>query len=196
MSTQEEIILNKQIYIKSSPENIYKTWRDFSNLPKILDFLDTVMLLDERNSRWAAIIGEEKERLVWDIEITDDQENRLIEWHSGNNPDIFHRGQINLSNHQDKGTLLRLELHFFFPLRDDSRENLLEDGFEERIEENLRRLKLALEAGRPPGGVKEGQESLPEGLPLSESPSQEFLNTDSTKKHPPHSTFNTSAPEV
>jgi uncharacterized membrane protein len=73
----------------------------------------------------------------------------LIEWHSGNNPDIFHRGQLLLSNHQDKGTLLRLELHFFFPPRDDSRDNLLGDSFEERIEENLRRLKLALEAGRP-----------------------------------------------
>gem|GEM_PF-2288034 len=195
METKDEIILNKQIYVKATPERLYGTWYNFENLPKILDFLDTVMVLDEINSRWSAFIGEEHERLVWDIEITDRLQNRLIEWHSGGNPDIFHRGRVIFTDHKDKGTLLQLQIYFFFPPRNDSGKQMLGAGFEERIEEDLRRFKQAMEADRFPE-VKMGQESHPEGFPLSESSRRPFLNSDSIKKRPPEGTHNSSAPGV
>lgn len=173
METKDEIILSKQIYLRATPERLYRIWHNFENLPEILDFLDTVMVLDEKNSRWSAFIGEEHERLVWDIEITERLQNRLIEWHSGGNPDIFHRGRVIFTDHKDKGTLLQLQIYFFFPPRNDSGKQMLGTGFEERIEEDLRRFKQAIEAERFPE-VKGGQESHPEGFPFQRAPEGHF----------------------
>ena len=75
------IEVRKSIQINCSPAEVYKFWRDFSNLPKFMSNVESVETLSEKRSHWC-VIGPTGKRLEWDAEITDEQENRLIAWRS------------------------------------------------------------------------------------------------------------------
>ena len=182
MDNKEEIALRKQISVNRHARTLYRAWRNFENLPQILDFLENVMVLDAIHSTWAALISEGKERVVWDIEITEETENQSIEWHSQGNPDILHWGVVSFTRYSSKETLIQLDLHFFFPPLNDSSPHMMGVQFEERIEEDLRRFKLAIEASEFPH--RESNRSLPEGIPLGESPRKNFPDTGTRKKGP------------
>ena len=66
--------------INRSPDECYTRWRNFSQLPQFMRYLETVTELDDRRSHWVAKspIGE----LEWDAEITGELPGRSISWRS------------------------------------------------------------------------------------------------------------------
>jgi uncharacterized membrane protein len=43
------------LLINCTPQEAYRFWRDFENLPRFMNRLETVTVLDDRRSRWVAL---------------------------------------------------------------------------------------------------------------------------------------------
>jgi uncharacterized membrane protein len=73
------IAMSHSITIDRPRKTLYRFWRDFTNLPEIIDGLQRVDVLDPRRSRWVmdAPLGQTVE---WDVEITEDRPNERIAW--------------------------------------------------------------------------------------------------------------------
>lgn len=168
MSEQQLVIISKKIFIEHSLKNVFKIFRNLELYPYIFDFLENVSYLDSSHFRWTANLSDQKEKTLWDVEITREIENELIEWHSAHNPDILHEGRIHLTNDNfRKGAHAEVLFRFFFPPMEDSESSMLGEDFENRVEDNLRRFKLAVEANEFPL-KREIKNDLPEGFPRGE----------------------------
>lgn len=77
--------------INRSPDECYRRWRNFSQLPQFMRYLDSVAEIDDRRSRWIATspIG----KLEWEAEITGDLPGRSIAWRSVT-PNMPLRGRV------------------------------------------------------------------------------------------------------
>lgn len=69
------------IIIGRNPEEVYTFWRDFRRLPEIFDRLESVQVADDKRSHWKLALPMGR-HLEWDAEITEDQANSRIAWHS------------------------------------------------------------------------------------------------------------------
>ena len=75
------IKLKQSIIIDRAAAELYEFWRDFENLPKIADTLDSVHVIDSNRSRWT-VTAPGGIKVQWDAEITKDVENEMIGWRS------------------------------------------------------------------------------------------------------------------
>jgi uncharacterized membrane protein len=95
MSEPQErgIRVRKAITINRSPEEAYRFWRDFENLPWFMAHLESVRVIDERRSRWKARapLGASVE---WEAEIVEDRPNELIAWRSLEGADVPNSGRV------------------------------------------------------------------------------------------------------
>src|SRR5688572_33072844 len=75
------IKMKKTIIIDRPAEDLYSFWRDFQNLPRIADILESVEVLDDLRSRWTVAAPGEIP-IQWDAEITKDLPSEMIGWRS------------------------------------------------------------------------------------------------------------------
>jgi uncharacterized membrane protein len=78
-SDSEQILYS--VTINASPEDVYAFYRDLEQLPRFMDYLGSVTVLDERMSHWVAKLpgGEKAE---WDAEIVQDVPGEVLAWRS------------------------------------------------------------------------------------------------------------------
>src|SRR5262245_27443854 len=67
------------VTINRSPEEIYRHWRDFQNLPRFMKHLESVRATGDRRSHWVAKApaGRPAE---WDAELTEDRPTACMGW--------------------------------------------------------------------------------------------------------------------
>lgn len=152
--------------INRSQEELYRFWRDFSNLPRLMNHLRSVEVIDDRRSHWTAT-GPGGSSVEWDAEITDDRPNEMITWRTVEGSDVDHRGVIRFEAAAGgRGTMVTVEMQYAPPggtlgsavaawFGDDPRQS---------IKMGLRRFKQVMETGEVI--TTEGQ---PAGRPRSTS---------------------------
>jgi uncharacterized membrane protein len=139
----------KSMTINRSAEEIYKFWRDFKNLPRVMEHLESVEVLDNRRSRWIAK-GPAGKRVEWEAEITEDRPNELIAWRSIEGSTVDNSGAVRFQRAPGgRGTVLHIELDYRPPagLLGATIAKLLGEEPEIQLEEDIRRLKQLMEAG-------------------------------------------------
>ena len=79
--------------INKPAEELYRFWRNFENLPRFMNHLQSVEILDDKRSHWItkAPLGNS---VQWDAEITDEQENQFIAWRSLPGADVNNTGSV------------------------------------------------------------------------------------------------------
>ncbi len=87
------IKVTRSATIDRSPEELYRFWRDFSNLPKFMDHLESVQVINDLKSHWVAKAPAGM-KVEWDAEIVNDAENQLIAWHSLEGSDVPNAGSV------------------------------------------------------------------------------------------------------
>lgn len=143
-----EVEVDKAVTINKPAEELYKFWRDFENLPKFMNHLESVENKDTLFSHWKtkAPFGYKVE---WDAQITNEIENRLIEWQSLENADIKNSGRVEFIPTKDRGT--EVKVHFKYNAPAGKLGSLVAKIFGEQpaqqVEEDLRRFKRLMEAG-------------------------------------------------
>jgi uncharacterized membrane protein len=73
--------VHQTITIGRPAEELYRFWRDFKNLPRVMSHLDSVQVGGNGRSHWKAKAPAGM-TVEWDAEITEDRPNELIAWRS------------------------------------------------------------------------------------------------------------------
>ena len=145
----DSIHVSHRIIINRPAEEIYKFWRDFQNLPRIMDHLESVEVIDDKRSRWVAK-GPAGKRAEWEAEITEDRPNELIAWRSTASSTVENSGYVRFEPAPGgRGTLVRVELNYLPPggILGATIAKLLGEEPELQLKDDLRRLKQLMEAG-------------------------------------------------
>ncbi len=103
------ISVRKAITIDKPPEELYRFWREFENLPRFMRHLQSVRSSAER-LHWVST-GPMGKTFSWDAEIVEDRENELISWRSLPGSQIENQGSVRFQPAPEaRGTEMRVEL--------------------------------------------------------------------------------------
>ncbi len=178
------IVVEKAVSIDKSPEELYRVWHHFENLPRFMAHLKSVENTGQRRSHWVAR-GPLGTTAEWDAEITDDRPNELIAWRSVEGSAIPNHGRVRFQRApRGRGTEVRVTLAYAPPLGKlgATVAKLFGEEPKQQLEDDLRRLKSLLEAGEIP--TIEGQPSVwvsthrPEPAPSGQRPLAQSLRRD------------------
>ncbi|MDX6614763.1 MAG: hypothetical protein QOD75_3949 [Blastocatellia bacterium] len=143
-----DIHIEKSIIIDKSPEELYRYWREFENLPRIMTHLESVTNISLKRSHWKAK-GPVGSTLEWDAEIYNEKPDEFIAWRSLDG-EVTNAGSVHFQPAPgERGTLLRVVLNYNVPGGKVSALLAKLFGREpgQMIEEDLRRLKQLMETG-------------------------------------------------
>lgn len=143
------IKLKKSVIINRPAADLYGFWRDFSNLARISDILESVQVLDDIRSRWTVAAPGEIP-IQWDAEITKDITDEMIGWRSVDDSIIETAGYVRFEQAPvRRGTLVRVALEYNLPAGRVGA--AIAALFGKRpgahVEELLRRFKQVMETG-------------------------------------------------
>lgn len=81
------------VAVRATPQNAYRFWRDFENLPKFMEHLEDVDTTTDGRSHWVAR-GPLGTRLEWDAELITDTAGEVIAWKSLPGSDVDTAGSV------------------------------------------------------------------------------------------------------
>jgi uncharacterized membrane protein len=143
------IRITKVVTVNRPPEDLYRFWRDFQNLPSVMSHLESVQVMDETRSHWTANAAAGM-TIEWDAEIVDDQPGKRIAWRSPDGAALSNSGTIEFKRAAgDRGTVVRVELTYDPPAGrlGSIIATLLGKDPDQQLQEGLRRFKQRMEAG-------------------------------------------------
>jgi uncharacterized membrane protein len=155
----EGIKVERAVTIERPAAELFQFWRNFSNLPRFMQHLEAVEVLDARRSHWIARAPAGR-TVAWDAEILTEQPNELIGWRSLPGADVPNAGSVRFKPAPgDRGTEVHVSLEYDAP--GGSAGVLVARLFGEepdlQVREDLRRFKQIMEAGEV--ATTEGQPS-------------------------------------
>jgi uncharacterized membrane protein len=86
-------LVGRTVTINRSRHELYMFWRDFGNLARVLENIESVTELDERRSHWV-VRAPAGTTVEWDSVIVEDIPDELISWQSAEGADIANSGRI------------------------------------------------------------------------------------------------------
>jgi uncharacterized membrane protein len=165
--------LTEAILINRSPDEVYRFWRNFQNLPRFMSYLESVDVMDQRRSRWRANAA--GTTFEWEAEITSDQPGRFIAWRSLENSDIDNSGEVQFEHAPGRrGTYVRVEMEYLPPGGAVGRAmaKLFGKSPEQLIATDLRRFKQIMEVGEVVNSDSSIHSGPHPGQPPQEIPEQ------------------------
>ena len=160
LGMNDSIRVEKTVTISNkSPEELYRFWRNFENLPHFMKHLKHVSVVNDQRSHWisTAPMGGSVE---WDAEIINEQENRLIAWASVEGADIDNSGFVRFQPApNDRGTEVKVVIEYNPPggAVAATFAKLFGEEPKQQIGDDLHRFKMLMEAGEI--ATTEGQPS-------------------------------------
>jgi uncharacterized membrane protein len=137
------------VTINRSPEELYRFWRDFQNLPRFMKHLESVRGTSDRRSQWVAK-APAGTTVKWDAEITEDRPNELIAWRSLEGADVDNVGSVRFERAPGgRGSIVKVEMRYSPPAGriGATVAKLLGESPDWQIKDDLRRFKQLMEAG-------------------------------------------------
>ena len=148
------IHVEEAMTIERTPWDLYQFWRNFENLPRFMQHLESVTVMDEKRSHWVAkapsIAGGKVE---WDAEIINDEPNSLVAWRSLENANVDNAGSVRfVPGPEGRGTEVRVVIDYIPPGGVVGKwvAKLFGEEPSQQIHEDLRRFKRLMETGEIP----------------------------------------------
>src|SRR5262249_17391367 len=144
------VTLRRAISINRRPDEVYRFWRDFTNLPRFMQRVEAVQRLSERRSHWRVRGGPGGMTLEWDAEITDDGPNERIPGRALPGSAVDHAGVVRFRQAGGgRGTEVSVEMQYTPPGGGVGAGVAKRFGAapEQGLAEDLRHLKRLLETG-------------------------------------------------
>jgi uncharacterized membrane protein len=107
VNARKAIKVERSIQVQRPAEELYDLWRDFSNLPRFMRYLDSVHCSDALHSHWVAHLPGGKD-VKWDSEIVNDIPGQLIAWKTIGHPDVSHAGSVHFTPRGGDTTEVRI----------------------------------------------------------------------------------------
>jgi uncharacterized membrane protein len=143
------IKVEKSVTVNRAPEELYRFWRNFENLPRFMDHLESVRVTGDNRSHWVAKAPAGRS-VEWDAEIYNEKENELIAWRSLEGSDVNSAGSVHFTAAPGgRGTEVRVVLKYDPPggIVGAGIAKLFGEEPSQQIEEDLRRFKQVMETG-------------------------------------------------
>lgn len=141
--------VEKSVTINSTPEELYRFWRNFENLPRFMHNLDAVEVHDDKHSHWTAR-GPAGTTVDWEAEIINEVSNELIGWRSIEGSQVDNAGSVHFTPVAGgRGTEVKVVLRYDPPAGKAGAivSKLLGEDPAMNVQEDLRRLKMLVETG-------------------------------------------------
>lgn len=146
VNARRAIKVEQWITIGRPAHELYQFWRDFTNLPRILDDIESVTDAGDGRSHWVAVAG--GARIQWDAEMVNDVPGELIAWKTVGHPDVAHAGSVHFKQTPSgRETIVRLVMDYEPPGGRLSAvaAKLIGESPDQKIRADLVRLKELLE---------------------------------------------------
>src|SRR5690348_16890487 len=142
----------RSVTILKSPSELYRFWRDFENLPRFMQHLQSVTVKDLTHSHWTANAPAGR-TVAWDAEIINEKENELIAWRSVGDADIDNAGSVHFTPAPGgRGTVVKVVLEYAPPAGQAGKlvAKMFGEDPDTQVREDLRHFKEIMEAGEIP----------------------------------------------
>jgi uncharacterized membrane protein len=148
----------RTVMVNRPAEELYAIWRNFENLPTIMQHLDSVRVLDAKRSLWRARspLGGTVE---WEAELTHEVPDRELGWRSLPGSEVHSTGVVRFEpSPLGYGTQLQVEMLYAPPAGrlGATVARLLGEEPHHQIDDDLHRFKERMES---PGGIPAGSAS-------------------------------------
>jgi uncharacterized membrane protein len=135
--------------VNKSPDEVYRFWRNFENLPRFMRHLQTVDDLGDGRSRWKTT-GPAGMEVEWEATIIADVPGEVITWRSLENSDVDNAGAVRFEAAPgNRGTIVKVNIHYNPPagVVGATLAKLFGEEPEQQLDDDLRRFKQVLEVG-------------------------------------------------
>jgi uncharacterized membrane protein len=146
--TGRTVRVTRSITVNRPASEPYQFWRDFSNLPRVMELVDSVRQTGEGRWHWVARVA--GMRVEWDVEVTEDRPNERIAWRSLPGAKLATSGVVHFEPAPGgRGTEVTVEMEYAPPGGAVTAQlaTLLGQAPEQRVQEDLRRFKQLMETG-------------------------------------------------
>jgi uncharacterized membrane protein len=133
-------------------ERLYRTWRNFENLPRFMKHLQRVDVHDQegrRHSHWVAKAPFGRE-VAWDAEVTEERENEYIAWHSLPGSMVQSEGTVEFKDAPgERGTIVTVSMRYNPPAGSMGAAiaRLFGEEPNQQLNDDLRAFKQMMETG-------------------------------------------------
>lgn len=151
VKTKDATKVRQTIDIDLPPAELYRFWRDFENLPRIMSHLASVHIVNESLSHWVVKTISGGPSVEWDAEIINDVEHERIGWRSLHGADVDNAGSVEFEPLDDgQRTRLIVTLQYAPPAGriGTSLAKWLGEDPEKKIAQDLQRFKESVESSR------------------------------------------------
>jgi uncharacterized membrane protein len=151
IKVEESIIINNR-----APEELYRFWRSFENLPRFMNHLESVTTTGAGRSHWVAK-APAGTSVEWDAEVYNDKAGELIAWRSLAGSDVDNAGSVHFTPAAGgQGTEVRVVLKYDPPggALGATVAKLFGEEPSQQIREDLGRFKRLMETGDASGAQR------------------------------------------
>jgi uncharacterized membrane protein len=149
--------VEKSIVVNRPAAELYGFWRNFENLPRFMNHLESVRRMSGDRSHWVAK-APAGTSVEWDAEVYNEKEGELIAWRTLEGSQVASAGSVRFEPAPGGGgTLVRVSLKYDPPggKLGSLVARLFGENPEQQIEEDLARFKQMMEGNM--ASVNEGQ---------------------------------------
>lgn len=86
-------LVGRTVSINRPRHELYAFWRDFGNLPRFMENIAAVAIIDDRRSHWT-VLAPAGRSVEWDAMVTEDEPGALLAWTSAEGASVRHSGRI------------------------------------------------------------------------------------------------------
>jgi uncharacterized membrane protein len=150
VKVEESVTINRPVL------EVYRFWRNFENLPRFMDHLEAVTVIDDARSRWVAK-GPAGTKVEWDAIIHNEVEDELIAWRSLPGAEVNNAGSVHFTPTPDgTGTDVRVVLSYEPPagMVGVAVAKLLGEEPSKQVADDLRRFKQVMDSGDLMAGAR------------------------------------------
>lgn len=143
------IKIEQSMTINKSPGELFHFWRNFENLPRFMNHLLSVEVIDSKRSHWTAKAPAGMS-VEWNAEVINEIENELIAWRSLEGATVPNAGSVRFESGPNlRGSIVRVTLSYDAPggTLGSAIAKLFGEDPKQQIEEDLRRFKQLIETG-------------------------------------------------
>jgi uncharacterized membrane protein len=150
LPNNQGIQVKRSVTIITSPEELYRYWRDFRNAPRFMVNIESVQTTGDGRSHWVAKTPTGT-KIEWDAEITNDEPGRLIAWRKTQGSFLAPSGgSVRFEpkrSLRETVTRLEIEFHQFRGSIGTMLGSVLGQIPEQLVRQDLERFKELMEAG-------------------------------------------------
>jgi uncharacterized membrane protein len=136
------------VTINRPARELYDFWRDFANLPRVMENIASIACADATRSTWTVKAPAGRE-VSWDAIVTEDRPGEIIVWQSAEGSQIRNSGKVEFRDAGPRGTIVRATIAYDPPggLIGDLVARLFQRAPALQAQRDLRRFKQYMETG-------------------------------------------------